>query len=327
MSDIHYFQRYTSRENAVTNATLHLFSRIYEHSTKRLKDLLNEVFDADMPLGVEIRQQTRSSESVPDGFIAQAQVRIAIETKVDAGVSSGQLERHLKALGEGGEHYLLLLTKHEPNRTELARVAVAAQQARVKFVSCTFEELCAHLGKSVRDFELNLKPIVDDFIAYCDDMDLLPDRRALMRVVPCSQSFTQNRAYGIYYHPTSRGYTKQQFIGVYRDKSVRLIGEVKSVFDCTLAGGVLSKTLVSGANTDEFDAKIIAMIGDTQRQVGWDISSGHRFFCCGEFVETDYRKVSPYGIQGARVHDVSDFLKEAKTLVGLADLLRQKTWE
>ncbi len=326
MSDIHYFQRYTSRENAVTNATLHLFSRIYEHSTKRLKDLLNEVFDADMPLGVEIRQQTRSGESVPDGFIAQAQVRIAIETKVDAAVSSSQLERHLKSLGEGGEHYLLLISKHEPSRIDMERVATAAQQAHVKFVSCTFEELCIHLGKSVRDFELSLKPIVDDFIAYCDDMDLLPDRRALMRVVPCSQSFAQNRAYGIYYHPTSRGYTKQQFIGVYRDKSVRLLGEVKAVFDCTY-NGVLSKTPVNGASTNEFDDKIIAIIRDTQRDVGWDISCGHRFFCCGEFVETDYRKVSPYGIQGARVHDVSMFLGEAKTLAGLADLLRRKTWE
>ena len=264
---------------------------------------------------------------MPDGCIAQAQVRIAIETKVDAGVNSGQLERHLKALGEGGEHYLLLLTKHEPSRSELMRVSDAAQQARVKFVSCTFEELCDHLRRSVRDFELNLKPIVDDFIAYCDDMDLLPDRRALMRIVPCSQSFVQNRAYGIYYHPTSRGYTKQQFIGVYRDKSVQLLGEVKSVFDCTLAGGVLSKTHVSGADSDEFDANIVAMIRDTQTQVGWDISSGHRFFCCGEFVATDYRKVSPYGIQGARVHDVTTFLNEGKTLSGLAELLRSKTWE
>ena len=83
MSRIHYFQRYSSVENTVTNNTLQLFGRIYEYSARAASRLLSELTGQAVYIGIEIAQQNRSSTSVPDGTIIQSSFKIAIEAKVD----------------------------------------------------------------------------------------------------------------------------------------------------------------------------------------------------------------------------------------------------
>ncbi|WP_323957951.1 hypothetical protein [Aeromonas caviae] len=94
MGQIHYFQRYSSRENAVTNNTLLLFSKIYEHSPLQLANLLSEITGENIEIGIDINQQQRMGDSIPDGSIGQRSFKILIETKVDASIDVGQLERH-----------------------------------------------------------------------------------------------------------------------------------------------------------------------------------------------------------------------------------------
>jgi hypothetical protein len=327
MSEIHYFQRYSSKENAVTNSTLHLFTRIYEHSTSRLKDLLNKVFEADIPLGVAIRQQTVSTDSVPDGSISQAPVRIVIETKVDAAIDVGQLKRHLSAFSNGAENYLLLLTRSPMGERESKEVAEEAKKHHVQFTHATFEHLCSHLKPCVHDFETDLKAIIDDFVDYCYETGLLPDRRVLMRVVPCGDTYALNRQYGLYYNPIYRGLITEPYLGVYWRKAVRLIGKIEYVCDATLTASGLTKTPVNGVETAAIDARIAGIINDTKSKIGWDVSSGHRFFSVGRFVETEYKKTSLHGIQGPRIRDISDAANEADNLEKIAERLRQLTWQ
>jgi hypothetical protein len=112
MSHVTYFQRYSSKENVVTNTVLHLFSQINAHSTDRLRELLVDLLDDHpLPLGVQIQQQIRSSASVPDGYISQEPLHIAIETKVDAGVDADQLTRHLQSLKQRGKGQSQVLTQ------------------------------------------------------------------------------------------------------------------------------------------------------------------------------------------------------------------------
>ena len=47
-------------------------------------------------LGVHITQQTRTGNSVPDGFIIQHPLKIIVETKMSEGFSESQLRRHLE---------------------------------------------------------------------------------------------------------------------------------------------------------------------------------------------------------------------------------------
>lgn len=84
MAKVHHFQRYSSIENTVTNNTLQLFTRIYAYAPQKAAEFINRLIDADIPveIGLEIRQQERADDSVPDGQIIQRSFKILIETKV-----------------------------------------------------------------------------------------------------------------------------------------------------------------------------------------------------------------------------------------------------
>ena len=56
MPKIHYFQRYSSVENTVTNNTLQLFARIYNYSTSQASKVLSELSGEPVEIGIEINQ-------------------------------------------------------------------------------------------------------------------------------------------------------------------------------------------------------------------------------------------------------------------------------
>jgi hypothetical protein len=67
MSKIHYFQRYSSIENTVTNNTLQLLARIYDYSASAASDVLSQLTGDEIEIGIEIKQQARVGNAVPDG--------------------------------------------------------------------------------------------------------------------------------------------------------------------------------------------------------------------------------------------------------------------
>ena len=94
MSNIHYFQRYSTPENTVTNNTLLLLARIYDYSPMKASQLLTNLIGESVEIGIEINQQQRGQRSVPDGVMIQRSFKILIEAKVDAGIDIDQLLRH-----------------------------------------------------------------------------------------------------------------------------------------------------------------------------------------------------------------------------------------
>jgi hypothetical protein len=290
-----------------------------------LVDLLD---DQEIPLGVNIDQQIRSATSVPDGVISQEPLHIVIETKVDAGMDVDQLKRHLQSFKQGRTgNYLLLLAIDAPMDAAVDPVYKAAQELGVTFKALTFETVCKSLKSSVHPHETQLNAIVEDFLLYCSDMELLPDRRSWMRIVPCGQTLNLNAKWGVYYQPVDRGYSKHEFIGIYQQKAVRYVGRIICVFDYVSTAAHGDGSEVSGICDPGCLRRIQGIVADTKVNPGWDISSGHRFFCVDKFVPTDFRKISPGGIQGARFYDVSDMVKGATSIDELAGSLRNKTWE
>ena len=82
MSNIHYFQRYSQPENVVTNNTLLLCSRLYQHSAYAFNGFLSDLLGGvDIESGVQFAQQIKNG-SVPDGFILQNSFKLVIETKL-----------------------------------------------------------------------------------------------------------------------------------------------------------------------------------------------------------------------------------------------------
>jgi hypothetical protein len=302
MSKIHYFQRYSSIENTVTNNTLQLFARIYDYSTRLASSFLSELTGEPIAIGIEISQQGRIGNSVPDGAIVQRSFKILIEAKVDSGVNKAQLLGHANTFGDEKQKLLLLLTKQPIGITEQGIIdsQIRAQFPEVIFKNVTYEEICSSIKGLFKEHESAMSELVEDYVEYCNDVKLFDQAKFLMRVLPCSQSIEMNRKHGIYFHPSDRGYTPHAYIGIYANKVVQAILGIECVFDITLDKGKLTKVLVSGTDTNKFDDALVQIIREAKVQRGWEVSTGHRFFC-GSVADTDFRKTSSGGIQGARL--------------------------
>jgi hypothetical protein len=171
--------------------------------------------------------------------------------------------------------------------------------------------------------------VIDDYTAYCTEMDLLPDRRKRLRIVPCGDTFDLNKQWHVYYQPTDRSYSDHEYIGIYNQKAVRLLGKVSAIYDNQAGtGGRMQLKLFKGEDRPEFRKRIEGMVVDSKKKVGWDVSSGYRFFCADQFLPTDFEKTSPGGIQGPRFWDISEQVeKTGSDDSKLAELLRNQKWE
>lgn len=140
--------------------------------------------------------------------------------------------------------------------------------------------------------------LVEDYKEYCAETGLFDQSGALMRVVPCGKSLELNKKYDMYFQPTDRGYSPHALIGIYADRAVRAIIDVRSVFDIEIQDGVLTrKDLCDGSDTDEFDADPCQIVEEARTACGYEIATGHRFFC-GDIFETEARKSTPGGLMG-----------------------------
>jgi hypothetical protein len=329
MSKIHYFQRYSSVENTVTNNTLQLLARIYDYSPMVASSLLSDITGESVEIGIEIHQQKPGVKSVPDGTIIQRSFKILIEAKVDAAYDALQLEQHAKTFTNESQKVLLLLTKEplETEELENIRFRIRTVSHDIIFKNITYEGICNVVKDRFKEHEASMAALVQDYIEYCNDANLTDQSKVLMRIVPCGVSIEINRKYGIYFQRSDRGYSRHAYVGVYADKSVRLIWRIQSVFDVTLLeDGKLVKELVQGEQTDRYDQKLLEIIKDAKTECDYEITSGHRFFC-GTPLETDFKKTSSGGIYGARFVNLREVLGDFSEVDEIATKLRSKVWK
>lgn len=332
MAKIHYFQRFSSKENTVTNNTLQLFARIYNHSPELASEFLSGLVEAEISIGLEIRQQQKMGDAIPDGTLVQRSFNILIEAKVDADVKEEQLLRHCRKFTNEDQQILLLLTKQrlKINKLETIKQNISMQNSKVIFRNITYGDICEACSGLFRDHELQMQALVEDYVEYCNYAELFDQAPYLLRIVPCGVSLALNAKYGMYFHPSDRGYTKHRFEGIYAQREVQFLIDIGcggSVFDIDFDGiKITDKKLVEGVKTDEYDKSIISMIQETKLKCGYDIAKGHRFFC-GEIIPTSFKKSTPNGIQGSRLIDLKKAIGSFSSLADVAEKLKITTWK
>lgn len=328
MSKIHYFQRYSSIENTVTNNTLQLIARIYDYSPMVASSVLSEITGESVEIGIEIQQQKPGVKSVPDGTIIQRSFKILIEAKVDSAYGVDQLVQHAKTFTNESQKLLLLLTKVPLHAEELesTRRRIGTVSQDILFRNITYERICECVKDKFKEHEATMSALVQDFIEYCNDANLTDQSKFLMRIVPCGVSIDINQKHGIYFHPSDRGYSRHNYLGLYADKAVRSIWKIESVFDVTLhEDGKLVKELVQGEQTDKYDQNLRDIIKDAQSECDFEVTKGHRFFC-GRPFQTDFKKVSSGGIFGARFINLREVIGEFSDVGEIATKLRSNVW-
>lgn len=290
----HYFQRYASKENWVTNATLLLLSRLYHFDRYKFENAINAVLgqSAGIKTSVEFDQQKKSKGggNVIDGLISQPSFAIAIETKLYDNQYKSQLIRHLNSLkGNAETKVLLALSVNETPEALLESVRKEIKQGfhddNIKVISTTYELIIEAINQELderRDVEM--LEVVADYQALCEEHDLLNIGDRTMIALPVKQSFEMNLKHSIYYCPSNRNHNRPfSLLGFYLSGRIEAIGKVEVIVTADLVDGklVFQEPPPSGL-TDGHKKRIVDTITETSY---YELEKGMRFYLLDNLVK------------------------------------------
>lgn len=334
---IHYFQRYHAKENVATANTMLLLSRLYQYSTDKFFRFLNSwAFPERFESEIVFQLQEKNDKSVLDATITQDSFKIAVETKLSDWFYTDQLERHLSSFKNEKQKVLLTLAPEymETEKRKMFESRLAAynesQETPIRHVNTTFEELVNRIQEVIDDRDYEIQEVLEDYLNYCYHDGLIPvsDGWKFMRVQLAGTTFDFNVRENLYYDNIERGFRAHRYLGLYKNKSVRAVGEVIAIITGTQdQNGTLTYHVEQGELTEERKKTIERAIIDGKKY-GYVLDST-RFFFVKQFYETDFRKSTPRAPMGTRIFDLTTVLgtTEIPCAEQLAQILSQKTWE
>lgn len=284
--------------------------------------------EIELDIGIKFHQQTRNSDSVPDGVIRQSSFKIVIETKLTDNFTADQLINHLASFDDKNSvQVLLAITKHEPDikTTKTVVDLIKKKKRNISFAATSFSQIADAVRQNLREHDDDMIEIVDEYVAFCEENALINRRNSTMLALPVGNSFDVNIKYAIYYDPANRNHNIPfRYIGLYLKRSIRGIGEVQKVADADLVKG---KLIIHGEInlTEQEQDRIKSTIDETDY---YDISEGMRFYLVDKFHEINYEKPTPGSLRGKKYFyfDKKDGFRVDTTTEQLANSINGKKW-
>lgn len=333
VKNIFYFQRYSQKENWVTNNTLLLLSRLYQHSRLKFENVLNTLLADDnlsIDIGVRFSQQQKAKQSIPDGVILQSDFKLAIETKLYDNFELDQLERHFEAFDNPGAKILLALSKGDFSKDQRSHINKKLKDSKkdIKFGATSFKQLADVIGENLSDYDIEMNEILDDYISFCEETGLIHRTAQTLLVFTAGQSLKENFKYNLYYDAITRNHNLPfKYVGLYNNKSVVGIGELKKVVYCNYEKGGLQSSNGEALDIDKGEReRIQKTIEETDY---YDLTKDTKFYLVDKFIPTSYKKVSWSSLRMKRyffLDEIEGFKKEMGA-EEIAKLLNGKTWE
>lgn len=337
MATLNQFQQYSQGENTVTNNVLLMFSNLYELSPKYYEELINGLTeDSSYTVIPSFTQQVRNKgDGIIDGHIEMKASKIIIETKLKGKEWIEKLLKYTKSFDRNEKKLLFHLSRDKYSDIEIEEISNRLNEMNrndVDFFSITYSDLAEQLQNLVENYPYDsiLSRLSNHFAEYCANMNLIRTNQHILRAMACGESLELNIKYKIYFDLASRGYRAFDYLGLYKQKSVRYIGKIENVVVAEYDESSGEFDLIDSRSdlTDEQKKRIIDCICEANRDY-WGIESSHRFFLLNDFHETNFRKVSPGGIFRVRYFDLKQRLNEniPKTMAEIAKKLKDKFWE
>lgn len=333
---IHYFQRYHSKENVATANTMLLLSRLYSYSSdKFFRFLKSEYFSDRFEPEIVFTLQEKSEESVPDATITQEGFKIVVETKMSDWFHSDQLLRHLKSFKEERNKVLITIAPELMAKDKKAKFEEQLREYNenhdypVIHINTTFELLAEAVQGVIDDRDYEMQDILDDYLNYCynDSLILVPDSWKWMRVQLAGTTFDFNIRQKLYYDDIDRGFRAHDYLGLYKEKSVRAIGRITDIITAVLEeDGEITYSVEKG-EIDDNKKRDIAIAIEDGKNYGYSLTKT-RFFFVDKFYETDFRKTTPRAPMGSRVFDLTQMMgvSELPDTSVIAEKLKSITW-
>ena len=336
MSSISEFPYYKIAENLVTNNTMLLLKKLYVYNPEYLQILFDEIFEeSDVVIGPQFMQQKVEKNSVPDGSIYQTGFELLIETKRGNSFDIEQIKRHLDT-GAARPPILILLSSGEPKADEKERLIKECEAKQARYCFLTFSKLADTVSSIVREFELDIMNLVEAYQEFIDRAELVDRSEITMRIVCSGKTKDDNIKHNVYLCYASRGYRAHRYLGLYWNKAVRRIGKISNVVTVEMNAKGTLKSMYYAHDTKSVDEKtevrIKGLIEAHERgefYANADFTIPHNFFLVDEFFETDFRKISKYGMQYVKYFNLSEYFQKGipERTELIASTLNQKEWE
>lgn len=338
---IHYFQRYHSKENVDTSNTMLMLSRLYNYNADKFFSMLNSlILGEDESPEITFDLQVAGDESVPDAVISQKSFKIVVETKLYNQFDKQQLVNHLEQFG--AEDIKVLLTiDPRPMKQQLfdemtAELKKYNSENRdrlihpVKHINLTFEQLVEAMEDIIDDRDTEIISILDDFKKYCFDEKLILDGHKWMRAIVAGTTFQDNMDLNLFYDQESRKFSEHGYVGLYKDKSIRAIGKLKKTIVAVEVDGKMTYQAESGeAPTSDEIFRIDEAIRRAE-DYGYNLHTiSHRYFMVEKFYPIDFRKSSKNPIQKSKFFNLADMFgyKTMPDTEKIATDLNGRIWE
>lgn len=334
---IHYFQRYHKGEDVATANTMLLLSRLYSYSSDKFFQFLKRQYFSDVFFEPEISfiLQDKGKGCVPDATISQPSFKFVIETKLTDWFYEDQLIRHLSKF-QGEEYKVLITLSSEPmdsKKKESVDKAIAnynvEHHSHIIHVNTTFELLAQGVQDVITDRDYEMQDVLDDYLDYCrnDKLIAASDAWKKMRMQLAGTTFDFNVAENVYYDNINRGFSPHDYLGLYKQKSVRAVGKIAAIIVAVLEDGEVEYTVERGELTEERKHRIEKAREDGKKY-GYNLTA-ERFFFVEKFYETDFPKITKGPSMGTRMFDLKEILNVEDSLphtAEIAEQLKHKSW-
>ena len=198
---------------------------------------------------------------------------------------------------------------------------VKTKNSNMKHIHLTFEKLIGFI-KNIIDSNDDFSDIVEDYENYCYESGLISDMDKKIRYTSmrhnikkldirlCGTTYETNKKLNLYYCPSSWGYQRCKYLGLYTKKEVRNIGEITAIAVIEAKNGNIKKlefSSIEGNLTEEMK------------------ENAQKAF------EASYQKISPRAPRGKRIFNLQEVLELEKnqklpSTAEIAELLKTKEW-
>lgn len=338
---IHYFQRYHSKENVDTSNTMLMLSRLYNYNADKFFSMLNAlILQEDDSPEISFDLQVAGDESVPDAIISQKSFKIVVETKLYNQFGKQQLMNHLKQFGSEDIKVLLTIDP-KPMKADLyAEMSSEIKKYNadninrlihpIKHVNLTFEQLVEAMEDIIDDRDTEIIAVLDDFKKYCFDEKLIPDSYKWMRAIVAGTTFNDNMELNLFYDQESRKFSEHGYVGLYKDKSIRAIGKLKKTIIAVEENQEMKYRTESGEPVTSDDIKRIEEAIRRATDYGYNLRTiSHRYFMVEKFYPIDFRKSSKNPIQKSKFFNLAEMFgyKTMPDTETISKDLDGRTWE
>ena len=194
-------------------------------------------------------------------------------------------------------------------------------------IHTTFEKIVESIDEIIDERDYDMKDILQDYTEYCYTDKLIPDSWKRMRVQLAGTTLAINKKLNLYYDDVDRGFSEHEYIGLYNQKSVRVIGKIKAIIVGRYENGEWVFVTEKGTLTDDIKNRIVEA-RDDGKNYGYKMTN-QRYFIVENFYETDFKKETPNAPWGSRVFDLTEVLGVEKLpdVEEIANQLNKKTWK